>query len=75
VEDKRLLVVDGEFGAALKAAQREGVGPYAPAYDLPCTLIQWRRQLRKLPSAEILSTGSGGQGNVGVVRRVPSQLG
>jgi hypothetical protein len=24
VEDKRLLVVDGEFGAALKAAQRQG---------------------------------------------------
>jgi SAM-dependent methyltransferase len=41
---------------------------YAPAYDLPCTNSQWRRDLSAL-GGDLVSAGSGGQGNVGVVRR------
>lgn len=42
---------------------------YAPRYDLPCTLEQWRKHIRRLPDGDVRLIGSMGQGNIAVVRR------
>lgn len=42
---------------------------YAPKYDLPCTAAVWRAELLALPEGKVVSSGSGGQGNTGVVQR------
>jgi 2-polyprenyl-3-methyl-5-hydroxy-6-metoxy-1,4-benzoquinol methylase len=42
---------------------------YAPRFDSPCTAGRWRTDLEALEGGEVLSSGSAGQGNVGVVRR------
>lgn len=44
---------------------------WAPAYDHPCTLRTWRRQLASLPGGRMERAFSCGQGNAGVVRKVP----
>lgn len=42
---------------------------WAPRYDCPQTLSGWRADLASLDGGEVLACKSGGQGNVGVVRR------
>jgi len=42
---------------------------WAPAYDHPCTLRQWWRELSGLPDAQVERAFSCGQGNAGVVRK------
>lgn len=42
---------------------------WAPAYDLPCTLRCWRRQLSGLPGGVVERAFTCGQGNAGVVRK------
>jgi SAM-dependent methyltransferase len=44
---------------------------WAPAYDLPCTLRRWRRQLSGLPGGVVERAFTCGQGNAGVVRKPP----
>jgi len=43
---------------------------YSPRYDLPCTAAQWREQISALQEGQVEHIGSGGQGNVAVVRRL-----
>ncbi|HEX8771929.1 MAG TPA: class I SAM-dependent methyltransferase [Acidimicrobiales bacterium] len=43
---------------------------WAPAYDSPCTLGAWRRQLASLPGGRVVRAFSCGQGNAGVVKSV-----
>jgi len=42
---------------------------WAPAYDHPCTLRQWRKELAGLPRSQVERAFSCGQGNAGVVRK------
>jgi 2-polyprenyl-3-methyl-5-hydroxy-6-metoxy-1,4-benzoquinol methylase len=42
---------------------------WAPAYDHPCTLRKWRRQLDGLPGGRVARAFSCGQGNAGVVAK------
>lgn len=44
---------------------------WAPRYDDPQTFSSWKKSLEALPGGEVLVCESGGQGNHGVVRRVP----
>jgi len=43
---------------------------WAPKYDQPATYSAWKRELEGLESGRVAICKSGGQGNVGVVRRV-----
>lgn len=45
---------------------------YAPRYDLPCTASQWRAQVSALAEGQVVHLGTSGQGNVAVLRRLPS---
>jgi 2-polyprenyl-3-methyl-5-hydroxy-6-metoxy-1,4-benzoquinol methylase len=42
---------------------------WAPKYDEPATFTAWKRELEGLANGEVIICKSGGQGNVGVVRR------
>ena len=42
---------------------------WAPAYDHPCTLRHWRRELSDLPDGQVERAFSCGQGNAGIVRK------
>lgn len=42
---------------------------WAPKYDEPATFATWKLELESLPGGEVIICKSGGQGNVGVVRR------
>jgi len=52
------------------ATRRSVLDTFDPAYDLPCTLPAWQRQLQRLPGSRVERAFSCGQGHADVVRRV-----
>lgn len=65
------LEAEGRLSAdvAYRWSILETFDQYAPRYDLPCTFSGWRKQIGALSGGSPEYVGSGGQGNVAVVRR------